>query len=77
VSPCSAIAGPSRFMAEDAMSPEERLEAFAELWAKGALRAAGKGLVEQEAVIEPQKPVWRPFRVVQGGLTSGDARASM
>ncbi len=65
------------FMAEDELTPDERLDAIAEILAIGALRAMGLGNDGSLGVILAQKPVQRPFRVVQGGLTSGDARASM
>jgi hypothetical protein len=65
------------FIAEDELSPEQRQDAIAEILALGALRAMGMGNEGRAGVIQAQKPVQGPFRVVQGGLTSGDVRASM
>jgi hypothetical protein len=66
-----------QIMDEDAMSPEQRLDAIARLLAKGALRATGQGNDGREAAIQAQEPVQWPLKVLQGGLTSGDVRASM
>ena len=66
-----------QIMDEDAMSPEQRLDDIAVLLAKGALRAMGMGNDGREAAIQAQKPAQGPFQVRQGGLTSGDFRASM
>jgi len=67
----------SQIMDEDAMSPEQRLDAIASLMAKGALRAMQLVHEGREGVNQAQKPAQGPFQVLQGGLTSGDFRASM